>query len=203
MPAPPWPSSVSGSETASPTTPSSSAGNCSAAALLEQHEPSRGTTRPWKYSQGNNYTHNSFLCRCSTFSHVVHFPCHVLDKKMSHPLIFTILNKWHKQLFCKCKKNALASLISSIVWKGTDCSPVHWQNIICKFCKRGYLCKNVAYYAFSVCSDIVMYGSVPHAESDHLHKPFNCTDTKLGMLRYIHYQLFYIHFSKNIHIWKF
>lgn len=33
-----------------------------------------------------------------------------------------------------------------------------------KFCKRGYLCKNVA-CAFSVCSDILMYESVTHAET--------------------------------------
>lgn len=39
--APPWPSSVSGSESASLTTPSSSAADCSAAAPLEQHEPGR------------------------------------------------------------------------------------------------------------------------------------------------------------------
>lgn len=38
-PPPLWPSSVSGSECASLTTPSSSAANCSAAALREQHEP--------------------------------------------------------------------------------------------------------------------------------------------------------------------
>lgn len=65
---------------------------------------------------------------------------------------------------------------------------MHQQDFMYLHFVRGDICVKMRHVC--VFSDKVMYVDelVTNAETDHWHKPFNCTNSNQATLRYIHYQ---------------